>query len=158
MEEDGPLKKDCMQEDVEKRVAEVLEPPTQQDLDKEYGIDDLLNGKVKTGDVCNGKLCHDVNRIDVDIHTLTSGKIDWHAALSSLEWMVEKTKDALKENDEEMISQFLAKTCIMHVIQCFHHCRHDAAPGYAHVGESIPSQRPSEKESPPTCDTDDHSC
>ena len=128
-------------------------------LDKEYGIDDLLSGKVEAQDVKSGKFMHDVGRIDVDLNCLTSGHIDWEKAVHSLEWMVDKTKDALRDHKDDMgeVSQFLAKTCVMHVIQCFHHCRSDAAPGYAHAGESSPSQPPSETESHTKSDTDDHS-
>lgn len=128
-------------------------------LDKEYGVEDLLQGKVDKEDVKSGKFLHDVRRIDVDLDCLTSGDIDWNKAVDSLQWMVDKTKETLVDykDDTSQISQYLAKTCVMHVIQCFHHCRKDGAPGYAHAGESIPSQPPSETESHTKSDTDDHS-
>ena len=108
-------------------------------LDAEYGID--LEDLKK-------KLVHDVDHIDVDLDSLTSGQIDWVNAVQSLQWMVDKASETLTEHKgkEEDISQYLAKTCVMHVIHCFHHCRSDKAPGYAHEGGSIPPQPPSEKE------------
>ena len=146
--------------DTAEEVAEqALEEVKQAQLDAEYGIKDLLKGNVSKEEVASGKFVHDVNQIDVDIHALTQGSIDWGAAVDSLQWMVDKTKDALKSHNEAEISQFLAKTCIMHVIQCFHHCRFDKPHGYAGTeraqgkenvapasapaAESIPSPPPS---------------
>jgi len=111
-----------------------LKEPTNNELDAEYGLKELLKGAVSDKDIDSGKFVHDVNHIDVDINSLTSGDIDWEKAVASMEWMVDKTKEALKEHKKEDVSQFLAKTCIMHVIQCFHHCRHDAPPGKASEG------------------------
>lgn len=128
-------------------------------LDAEHGIEDMLKGHVHKDDIKSGKFMHDVNRIDVDLTTLTSGQINWEKAVGSLQWMVDKTKEVLNDHKENVpeVSQYLAKTCVMHVIQCFHHCRDDAAPGYAHAGESTPNPPPSETESRMKCDTDDHS-
>ena len=128
-------------------------------IDAEYGIKDMLNEKVPPEHVTSGRFHHDVKHLDIDLDCLTSGKINWGDAIKSLEWMVDKSKQALEDHKENLpeISQFLAKTCIMHTIQCFHHCRADSAPGFAHEGESIPSQPPSEKESRTKSDTDDHS-
>ena len=109
----------------------------QKAIDKEYGIDDLLEGKVTKEDVDSGKLLHEIKHLNVDLDCLTSGDIDWVAVMGSFKWMVEKTHEVLMQNkdQEEKVSQFLAKTCVMHVVQCFHHCRRDAAPGFAHDGK-----------------------
>lgn len=105
------------------------------------------------------KMAHDVGALEVDLNALTEGDIDWTKAVKSLKWMVEKTESALEDHKEDIpnISQFLAKTCVMHVIQCFHHCRNDAPPGFAHAEEWNPNPPPSEKEPHTKCDTADHS-
>ena len=121
-------------------------------LDEEHGVpQEKAEKKVRFE--------HDVSRLDVCLDTLTSGAIDWEKAADSLQWMVDKTKQALEDHKENIpeISQFLAKTCVMHTIQCFHHCRTDAAPGFAHEGESSPTQPPSATESRTKSDIDDHS-
>lgn len=140
----------CVETSMEDMAVEVaekgLKEPSGADIDAEYGIKDLLTGKISDDDVKSGKFVHDVHHLDVDLDALTSGDIDWVKAMSSLEWMVNKTKDALATHDNAQVSQFLAKTCVMHVIQCFHHCRTDEAPGFAREGGSSPSPPPSEKE------------
>ena len=104
-------------------------------LDLEYGVPQPKN------------MVHDVSHIDVDLDCITSGQIDWDKAVKSLQWMVDKTGEALKDHKNHAeISQYLAKTCIMHVIQCFHHCRTDKPPGFAHEGELNQTPQPSEKE------------
>ena len=132
---------------------------TKEEIDAEYGIVDVLNDTVKKEDVASGKLAHDVRHLDIDLDCLTSGDIDWEKVVGSMQWMIDKTKDALEDHKEDLgnVSQFLAKTAIMHMIQCFHHCRKDAAPGSARAGECYQNQQPSEKESHMKCDTDDHS-
>ena len=109
-----------------------------EEMDKDFGVP-------KEGVPKEGKFNHDVRHLDVDLDTLTDGAINWDKAILSLQWMVDKASEALKEHDTKEISQFLAKTCIMHTIQCFHHCRDDKAPGYAHAEERIQTQPPSEK-------------
>ena len=115
-------------------------------MDREHGLSDLLNGKVTEEDVKSGKFVHDVSHLDIDLDALTDGAINWDNAILSLQWMVDRTSEALKEHDTKEISQFLAKTCVMHTIQCFHHCRNDKAPGYAHEGVQNQTPPPSGRE------------
>lgn len=106
-------------------------------LDREHGL---------SSDVKKGKFQHDVKELHVDLEALTSGAINWDKAILSLQWMVDHASAALKQHDTKEISQFLAKTCVMHTIHCFHHCRSDKAPGYAHEEEQSLTPPPSGKE------------
>ena len=74
--------------------------------------------------------------LSVDLNALTYGKIDWERAHGSLLWLTEKVKEVCEEEGKTKMedyengrSQFLAKTCVMHVIHTFHACRYDAPHG-----------------------------
>ncbi len=96
------------------------------------------------------------NHLDVDLHALTKGAIDWPQAIKSMQWMVDKATQALEDHKTEEVSQFLAKTCVMHMLHTFHACRTDkgthdgrafeGAPECGPEEEPSPSQPPSEKE------------
>lgn len=98
-------------------------------LDKEHGVPQGSN-----------VFEHDVSSLDIDLDSLTTGNIDWNSVLKSFEWMIDKTRQALNDHQDhpEHISQFLAKTCVLHVVQAFHHCRHDKPHGKA-AQEFVPS-------------------
>jgi len=74
--------------------------------------------------------------LNVDLNALTYGHIDWERAHGSLEWLCKKVKEVCEtegkpgmETYENGRSQFLAKTCVMHVIHTFHACRYDKPHG-----------------------------
>ena len=90
---------------------------------------------------------HDVKELHVDLDALTAGDINWDNVVSSLEWMVDKVKASMRDHETKTISSFLAKTVVMHVIHCFHHCRNDDAPGFARAEAPSLNQPPSAKES-----------
>ena len=96
-----------------------------------------------------------VRELEVDLHALTSGRIDWDKVEGSIGWMATKIKEcrateemADKEGVKALapqMSQYLAKTCVLHMIQMFHSCRFDKAKGFAKA------QDPAEaKPEPPT--------
>tara|TARA_E500000318_G_scaffold43022_1_gene41023 strand:+ start:199 stop:600 length:402 start_codon:yes stop_codon:yes gene_type:complete len=110
--------------------------------------------------------------LNVDLNALTFGKIDWERVHGSLCWLAKKVQEVCEAEGKDKMqdyengqSQFLAKTCVMHVVHTFHTCRYDAphgepgdadsmddveralAPASAPVEESIPSPPPSATES-----------
>lgn len=74
--------------------------------------------------------------LNVDLNALTYGAIDWEQVYGSLCWLSNKVQQTCEsegkenmENYENGRSQFLAKTCVMHIIHTFHTCRRDAPHG-----------------------------
>ena len=74
--------------------------------------------------------------LQVDLDALTYGHIDWEKVHGSLAWLTTKVQETCEEEGKEKMedfengqSQFLAKTCVMHVIHTFHTCRYDKPHG-----------------------------
>lgn len=74
--------------------------------------------------------------LNVDLNALTYGAIDWERVYGSLCWLSDKVQQTCEAEGKEKMedyangqSQFLAKTCVMHIIHTFHACRSDAPHG-----------------------------
>ena len=74
--------------------------------------------------------------LNVDLNALTYGAIDWERVYGSLCWLSNKVQQTCEAEGKEKMedyangqSQFLAKTCVMHIIHTFHACRNDAPHG-----------------------------
>ena len=74
--------------------------------------------------------------LNVDLNALTYGAIDWEQVYGSLCWLSNKVQQTCEAEGKEKMedyengqSQFLAKTCVMHVIHTFHACRKDKPHG-----------------------------